>query len=112
VATVEQCEAALHELADRLANAEPHHRSRADVDRTLSCTVRDLDVSFAGQLKDGRLVDIHRADTAKAQVRLTMTSDDLLRLVAGELNMASAWASGRVKIDAGIRDLLRLRNLF
>jgi putative sterol carrier protein len=41
-----------------------------------------------------------------------MTSDDLLKLVDGELNMASAWASGRVKIDASVFDLLKLRSVF
>jgi putative sterol carrier protein len=40
-----------------------------------------------------------------------MTSDDLLALVDGRLKMASAWATGRVKIDAGIRDLLKLRSI-
>ena len=36
-----------------------------------------------------------------------MTSDDLVALVDGTLHVASAWATGRVKIDAGVRDLLQ-----
>jgi hypothetical protein len=32
-------------------------------------------------------------------------------LVAGELNFARAWASGRVRLEAGLRDLLRLEKL-
>lgn len=40
-----------------------------------------------------------------------MTGDDLVALVAGELNFARAWGSGRVKLEAGLRDLLRLRKL-
>jgi hypothetical protein len=32
-------------------------------------------------------------------------------LVGGDLNFAAAWASGRVKLEAGIRDLLHLRKL-
>jgi putative sterol carrier protein len=43
---------------------------------------------------------------------MTMTSDDLLDLVAGRLPMASAWATGRVRIDASVLDLLRLRSVF
>jgi hypothetical protein len=114
MASVEDCERAFDQLADRLAEADPSARKKASFDRTLTCTLRDLGVTFAGRLKDGQLVDIHRLDSAngKAQVRMTMTSDDLLALVGGTLNMASAWASGRVKIDASVLDLIRLRSVF
>jgi putative sterol carrier protein len=113
MASVDECSRAFHELAARLAATDPAARKRADFDRTLSCTLRDLDVTFAGHLHNGELTDIRQVDEdVKAQVRMTMTSDDLVALVAGELNMGSAWASGRVRIDAGVRDLLRLRAIF
>jgi alkyl sulfatase BDS1-like metallo-beta-lactamase superfamily hydrolase len=111
VATVEQCEHALHELADRLA-ASNGARSKAGFDRSISCTIRDLGVIFTGRLKDGQLIGIGQAASRDAQVRLTMTSDDLLALVDGQLKMASAWVTGRVKIEAGPRDLIRLRSIF
>ena len=47
----------------------------------------------------------------KADIRLTMTSDDLVALTDGELSFGTAWACGRVKLEAGLRDLLRLRKL-
>lgn len=47
----------------------------------------------------------------KAEIRLAMTGDDLVALVDGELNFARAWGSGRVRLEAGFRDLLRLRSL-
>lgn len=111
MATVEECEQALADLADRLAANDSARRS-ASFDRTLTCTIRDLDVIFAGRLKDGQLVDIRRAPSKDAQVRLSMSSDDLVALVAGDLKMATAWANGRVRIDASVRDMLRLRSLF
>jgi predicted lipid carrier protein YhbT len=111
VATVEECEQALADLADRLAANEAAQRSVA-FDRSLTCTIRDLDVVFAARLKGGHLVDIRRAPSKDAQVKLSMTSDDLVALVAGRLKMAGAWATGRVRIDASIRDILRLRSLF
>jgi hypothetical protein len=40
-----------------------------------------------------------------------MTSDDLVALVSGRLSFAPAWATGRVKLEAGLRDLLRLKSL-
>lgn len=130
MATVEECERALHELAARLA-AKDGSDSRRALDRTLTCDLKDLGVVFAGRLRDGRLEDVrrlpgsdgaspnHRASgspggvsDAAAQVKLAMKSDDLIRLVGGHLNMASAWATGRVKVDASMRDILRLRSIF
>jgi putative sterol carrier protein len=112
VATVEQCEAALHELAARMRE---HGGSgdHARFERTLSCTLRDLRVTFVGLLREGQLTDIERADgTPSAQIRLDMTSDDLIAMVDGTLNLAAAWAAGRVKVHAGVRDMLRLRSMF
>lgn len=112
MATVEECEQALHQLADRLATADAQHRKKAAFDRTLSCTLRDLGIVFGGRLSGGALTDIRLVQRPDAQVRMAMTSDDLLKLVDGELNMASAWATGRVRVDANVFDLLRLRGIF
>jgi hypothetical protein len=112
VATAAQCEAALHTLADRLAGANGSRP--VALDRTLSCTLTDLGVTYAGRLQHGELLDIAPAPATgpAAQVRLSMVSDDLIALVDGRLKMAAAWATGRVKIDAGVRDLIRLRSIF
>ena len=114
LATVEECEHALHGLAARLADRDGSEHRHA-LDRSLSCTLRDLGVTFTGRLHDGELADINQLDAgekADAQIKLTMSSDDLLKLVAGELHLASAWAKGHVKVDASIRDVLRLRSIF
>lgn len=110
MATEEQCEQALHTLAARLAAADSS--SANGYDRTLSCALPDLGIVFAGRLHGGRLDDIAKTDKRDAQVKLTMSSDDLVALVDGRLKMSSAWATGRVKIDAGVRDLLKLRSVF
>ena len=41
-----------------------------------------------------------------------MSSDDLLALVNGGLKVPAAWATGRLKIDASMMDLLRLKSIF
>jgi putative sterol carrier protein len=112
MATMQECEQAFAQLADRLAHADPAARRKAATDRTLSCTVRDLDITFGARLHDGLLLDIKQVSTADAQVRMTMNSDDLVDLVAGRLNLAAAWSSGRVKVDARVFDLLKLRSIF
>jgi hypothetical protein len=111
VATVEQCELALHGLAAQLAE---RGRSAGNLDRTLSAHLSDLGVAFAGRLHDGLLDSIRQLPDGAppGQIKLTMSSDDLVRVVAGELNLAGAWASGKVKVDASMLDLLKLRSFF
>ncbi|MER6125132.1 SCP2 sterol-binding domain-containing protein [Streptomyces sp. NPDC001795] len=114
MATIEECRSALDKLSDNLAGADGDVRTAAALDRSLSCRITDLDITFVGRLKDGR---IEVLDTLpgpppnKAQIRLTMAGDDLVAMVDGELNFARAWGSGRVKLEAGLLDLLRLRKL-
>ncbi|RFU88067.1 sterol-binding protein [Streptomyces triticagri] len=114
MATIEQCRSALDRLSDNLARADDDVRSATELDRSLSCHITDLDVTFAGRLTDGRITvhDTTEGPPAdRAQIRLAMTGDDLIALVDGELGFARAWGSGRVRLEAGFRDLLRLRSL-
>lgn len=111
MANLEQCMTALEGFVGRLAAAD----GARGLDRTVSCRLTDL-----GQLVHGRLANgsVHGMTAVpdgptvpKADIRLTMSSDDLLALTAGELSFTPAWASGRVKLEAGLRDMLRLRSL-
>jgi hypothetical protein len=111
MATVDECRAALHKLAERMDTNAAQAQSRIDLDRPLACTVRDLGVAFHGRLNGGRLVDLSDGDDPGAKIRLTVNSDDLVGLVDGELDLAKAWASGRVSISANPFDLLKLRKL-
>jgi hypothetical protein len=111
MATVEECRAALQKLAARLAANAAEVRSRVNLDRPLACRVTDLGVAFHGRLKDGVIVGLTDGDDPHAKLRITATSDDLVALVDGRLHLASAWASGRVKIDASVLDLMKLRRL-
>jgi hypothetical protein len=40
-----------------------------------------------------------------------MNSDDLIELTDKRLHFSHAWATGRLHLDASLRDLLRLRGL-
>ncbi|MEU9333748.1 sterol-binding protein [Streptomyces sp. NPDC048290] len=114
MATIEECRDALDRLSDRMRSAEGDLRAAADLDRSVSCHLTDLEVTFAGRTADGglRIDDTHTGPPReKAQIRLVLTGDDLIALVDGELNFARAWGSGRVKLTAGLRDLLHLRKL-
>ncbi|MYS12190.1 sterol-binding protein [Streptomyces sp. SID6041] len=114
MATITECRAALDTLSDNLARADGDVRGAAAFDRTLSCHITDLDTTFTGRLADGRIEVVSTVPgppPGKAQIRLAMTGDDLVSMVRGDLNFAKAWASGRVGLEAGFRDLLRLRSL-
>ncbi|GAA2349548.1 sterol-binding protein [Streptomyces cuspidosporus] len=114
MATMEECRSALEKLAENLAGADGDLRSAAALDRSVSCRVTDLDVTFLGRLTGGRIEDVTAVPglpSERAEIRLTMSGDDLVALVGGELHFARAWGSGRVKLEAGFRDLLRLRKL-
>jgi hypothetical protein len=114
VATLEQCRAAVEELARRLATLDHDARRQHARDRTVSCRLPDLDVTFHGRLHDGQLIDItisSERTQPPANLRLRTSSDDLLALVDGSLSVPEAWVSGRLKIDASLRDLLRLRSM-
>ncbi|MFF7563295.1 SCP2 sterol-binding domain-containing protein [Streptomyces pseudovenezuelae] len=114
MATIEECRAALEKLSDNMRNAEGDVATAASMDRSVSCRITDLDVTFVGRMTGGRIVvrdTIQGPPKEKAQIRLTMAGDDLVALVNGELNFAKAWGSGRVKLEAGLRDLLQLRKL-
>jgi hypothetical protein len=114
MATLEECRSALDTLAANLAAADGAVRDATALDRSLSCRITDLNTTFVGRLAGGRILDVTAVPGApgpKAQIRLAMSGDDLLRLVGGELNFAKAWGAGRVKVQASLRDVLRLRSL-
>jgi hypothetical protein len=87
----------------------------AGLDRSLSCRIPDLGQVVLGRLSRGAVRDVSSvADgpgVPRADIRLTIASDDLVELTEGRLSFAPAWASGRIKLEAGLRDMLRLRSL-
>lgn len=114
MATIEECRSALEKFSDNLAGAEGDVRDAAALDRSLSCHITDLGITFLGRLKGGRievLDTLQGPPPEKAQIRLTMTGDDLVAMVDRELHFGKAWASGRVRLEAGLMDLFRLRKL-
>ena len=88
MATVEECRAALERLAARLAAVDGRRAANTSFDRTLSCHVPDLDVTFTGALRGRPHTGITTDPAPKAQVRLTVDSDDLVALTDGQLTSA------------------------
>ncbi|WP_322755304.1 SCP2 sterol-binding domain-containing protein [Frankia sp. Cas3] len=115
MATRQQCAAALRTLADRLNELANDRMRELTPDRTIVCRIPDLGTSFSAELRDGSVLDINEGegedDDETAKVTFTVNSDDLVAVSDGSLRFSSAWASGRLKVDASMRDLLRMRSL-
>lgn len=110
MANVQECRQALYDLSARL-DASARTRGKLDLERTLACRVTDLDTAFHARLTGGRLVDIADGDDPKAKISLTATSDDLIALVSGRLDVTRAVATRQVSVKANPFDLLKLRKL-
>lgn len=112
MATLEEARAALERIATRLTDVDPGELAKHVVERTVSCHVPDLNLVFITRIHAGGLDDFEVAESPNgAQVRLTVNSDDLVALADDELGVGKAWATGRLKIEASLGDLLRLRKI-
>ncbi len=111
MATIDECMTALRGVLGPIASS----KAAEGLDRSLSCRLTDLDQVLLGRLSTGAVRELHAVpdgpEVPRADIRLTMTSDDLVALTQGELSFGKAWSSGRLKFEAGIRDLMRLRSL-
>lgn len=111
MATLAECEAALRALAARFAAVDDDTRRRLATERTLACTITDLGTTFRGRLGPDGLTDIEPGWPDGARVKLRVSSEDLVALTSGTLPFPQAWLTGRVRINAGMGDLLLLRSL-
>jgi alkyl sulfatase BDS1-like metallo-beta-lactamase superfamily hydrolase len=111
VATRKQVEGMLRDLAARLDGADQSFRSALPNQKTLQCRFPDLDLAYVSRVEDGRLSVPCRGEDPEADIKITVASDDLDRLLSGQASFLSLFASGRVRIEAGLTDLIRLRSL-
>ena len=101
-------------LVEQIDEISEEDRTKHVVERRLACRISDLGVTFYGRIHRRGLdpfKDVPPEDGRPAEVKLTLKSEDLVSMVNGELDMARALLGGRVKIDASLGDLLRLRKL-
>ena len=108
MASEAECDEALRGLADLLVALDPEVLKKYVIDRSISCRVSDVGVIWSARVCEDGLLGMTTTDEPKAQVRLTVGSDDLLALTQGRMTVASAFATGRLRIQASPLDLLRL----
>jgi hypothetical protein len=113
VATVEDCRQALDSLTSRILELNPEERAAHLVDRNVSCRVTDLGVTFLTRIGPDGADPVRESNGSdpKAQIRMTAKSGDLIALAADPGTFAKAWLTGRIKIEASLSDIFRLRKL-
>ena len=110
--TAEECRTALQKLAGRLSELSPAERDQYFGNRTISVTIPDLGVTFVSVLGSGDDPVREAAPGGPpAAIRMTANSDEVVSLAEQPMNIARAWMSGRIKIEASVKDLFRLRRL-
>jgi hypothetical protein len=113
MASAEECREALQTLSGRLAEMSPQDRASYFGERSMSCHVTDLNVTFVTRFTDTGAAPVTEAkpDDPPADIRLIANSNDVIALSATPANIARMWIAGRVQVHASMRDLLALRKL-
>jgi predicted lipid carrier protein YhbT len=113
MATAGECRKALESLTARISEMKQEDRAAHLDDRTLSCTVNDLGITFVTRLGPHGADSVREATAADgaAQIRFTAKSDDVLSIADDPGSFARAWLTGRLKVEGNLLDLLRLRKL-
>lgn len=110
--SAEECRIALQKLAGRLSELSPAERDQYFGNRTISVTIPDLDVTYVSVLGAGDdPVREAAPGDPPADIRMTANCNEVVALADQPMNLARAWVSGRVKIEASVKDLFRLRRL-
>jgi predicted lipid carrier protein YhbT len=113
MATAEECRKALESLTSRIAEMDAKDRAAHLVDRTLSCRVPDLGLTFMTRLGPDGAEPISEASngTPQAQVRFTANSDVVVAIAGDPGSFMRAWLSGKLKVQGNVFDLIHLRKL-
>lgn len=111
MATVEEVDAAIGDLLGRLGQVDDSTRALLPAKRLIEARCPDLDYVRHAEWRSGTLVMLDEAPEGRADIRISVRSDDLLRIVSGELPFGRAYSANKVRLDATMTDLLRLRTV-
>jgi hypothetical protein len=114
VATRAEVDRTLKKLVKRLDSADLDGASLPEEQRTIVCRITDLDIAFRADYAAGRIRKLREvpSGTEGGDVRISVSSDELIALADGKSSLPMALLFGRIRVDAHARDLLLLRQLF
>jgi SCP-2 sterol transfer family len=112
LATKAEVTRALERLMARLDGNDSSVRSAIPGRKVLRCSVPDLDTTWYSVIEDGHVSPpVETPVFATVDVSLEVGSDDLVDLVEERTSFLSAFLSGKVRVQASMMDLLRLRTM-
>jgi hypothetical protein len=114
VATRAEVDRTLKKLVKRLDSADLNGASLPEQQRIIICVITDLDIIYRADYADGRIRKVRevKSGAEDGDVRISVSSDELISLADGRSSLPMALLFGRIRVDAHARDLLLLRQLF
>jgi hypothetical protein len=114
VATRAEVDRTLKKLVKRLDAADLDGASIPEEQRIILCFITDLDTAYRADYAAGRIRKLREvaSGTEGGDVRISVSSDELIALADGKSSLPMALLFGRIRVDAHPRDLLLLRQLF
>ena len=109
MATQEEVDAVLAELLTRLSGVDDSTRALLPSRRTIEARCPDLDLVRHAEWRSGEIILMDEPPERRSDIRISVRSDDLLDIASGDLPFGLAYASNKVRLDASMTDLLRLR---
>lgn len=115
MSSIDACLAGIDLLNKRILDLPEPERHRHIRERSIDIEVPDLATVFHMRLTVDGLIDIthHPADrpAPPPQIRITVTSDDLVAISEERLSAKTSLLTRRVKVEASVSDMLRMRKL-
>lgn len=96
-------------LVGRLTALEPGHRAILPARRTIEANCTDLEVMYHAHWREGQLSELVSGPADRADIRIHVVSHDLIGLADGTVRFRDAFAAQRLRVEASVTDLLRLR---
>ncbi len=110
MASVAEVETILRGLIARLDDVEPAYRAMLPSKRTIQAECPDLDLAYHAKWRNGELSEIEAGPAeGRVDIRISVDSDDVVALANGELDINRAYATNRIRVQASMTDMLRLR---
>ena len=109
MATVAEVEAVLADLLNRFESVDSGTRSMLPSRRVIEARFPDLGIVRHAEWRNGDLLVLEEPPGRRPDIRVTVDSDDLVAMAEGRLSFSRAYAANRIRLDASMTDLLRLR---
>jgi putative sterol carrier protein len=83
----------------------------ANFSKTLEYVFKDMGKSLHIVIKNGVPGEIQNNAAEKPDIQLTLDSQTFVEIMDGRLNGMKAYSSGKLKIKAGVTDMIKLQKL-